>query len=182
MKDIKLNESGKQKKAYGEWEINEVFEKFLHKSGLSVNDINQFDINPEISDDIVNSFIGKLKKKKRTFIHVNHNKNTCREFITAFMTVTAEYVPVKRNFDPVDYSIHLEDFVLLICEAKKEDFEKGAIQNIVQMHSAISDKTDIEPEPQVQIYSIVTNALGWYFLKWIGSPKNPQLEASEPHF
>jgi len=44
------------------------------------------------------------------------------------------------------------------------------------------DEIDMEPEPQVQIYGIVTNALEWYFLKWIGSPENPQLEASGPHF
>lgn len=32
------------KKAYGEWEIGEVLEKFLHKSGSSVGDINKLDI------------------------------------------------------------------------------------------------------------------------------------------
>nr|CAG8649122.1 10128_t:CDS:2 [Entrophospora candida] len=96
---IKLNESGEyeiRKKAYGEWEISEVFEKLLHKSGSSVGDINQFDIDPEISDDIVNSFIGELKKKK-TFIHINRNESTCREFISAFMTAAVEHVQLKES-------------------------------------------------------------------------------------
>ncbi|CAJ0912448.1 5643_t:CDS:2 [Entrophospora sp. SA101] len=142
---IKLNESGEyeiRKKAYGEWEISEVFEKLLHKSGSSVGDINQFDIekftqpDPEISDDIVNSFIGELKRKKKTFIHINRNESTCREFISAFMTAAVEHVQLKESklclkskewldgshgFGPVEYS----------------DFEKGAVQNIVQMHSAV---------------------------------------------
>ncbi|CAJ0640373.1 5658_t:CDS:2 [Entrophospora sp. SA101] len=203
VEDIKLNESGK--KAYGEWEISEVFEKFLHKSGSSVGDINQFDIekftqpDPEISDDIVNSFIGEPRERKRPLFMLI----VMREFISAFMIVAVEHVQLKESklclkseewldgshgFGPVDYSVHLEEFVLLVCEAKKEDFEKGATQNIVQMHSAKInkkqkiDETDMEPEPQVQIYGIVTNALKWYFLKWIGSPENPQLEASGPHF
>ncbi|CAG8806574.1 21040_t:CDS:2, partial [Gigaspora rosea] len=197
------------RKAYGEWEISEVFEKFLHKSGSSVDDINQFNIekftqlDPEISDDIVDSFIGELKRKKKTFIHVNCNESICREFISAFMTAAVEHVQSKESklclkseewldrnhgFGPVDYSVHLEDFVLLVCKAKKEDFEKGAAQNIVQMHSAVEKinkkrKIDeIDTEPQVQIYGIVTNALGWYFLKWIGSLENPQLKTSGPHF
>nr|CAG8439632.1 11505_t:CDS:2 [Entrophospora candida] len=162
VEDIKLNESGKceislsiqiqEKKAYGEWEVSEVFEKFLHKSGSSVGDINQFDIESKLC----------LKSE--------------------------EWLDGSHGFGPVDYSVHLEEFVLLVCEAKKEDFEKGATQNIVQMHSAKInkkqkiDETDMEPEPQVQIYGIVTNALKWYFLKWIRSPENPQLEASGPHF
>lgn len=108
--------------------------------------------DPEISDNIVNSFISKLKRKKKTFIHVNRNESTCREFISTFMTAAVEYVQLKesklclkseewldgsRGFGPVDYSVHLEKFVLLVCEAKKEDFEKGTAQNIVQMHSAV---------------------------------------------
>nr|CAG8465570.1 9958_t:CDS:2 [Entrophospora candida] len=105
--------------------------------------------DPEISDDIVNSFISELKRKKKTFIHINHNESTCGEFISAFMTATVEHAQLKESklclkseewldgshgFGPVDYSVHLEEFVLLVCEAKKEDFEK--------------DKTDMEPEPQ----------------------------------
>ncbi|CAJ0769011.1 8348_t:CDS:2, partial [Entrophospora sp. SA101] len=143
---IKLNESGEyeiRKKAYGEWEISEVFEKLLHKSGSSVGDINQFDIekftqpDPEISDDIVNSFIGELKRKKKTFIHINRNESTCREFISAFMTAAVEHVQLKESklclkskewldgshgFGPVEYSVHLEEFVLFVCEAKKRGF------------------------------------------------------------
>ncbi|CAJ0763839.1 22659_t:CDS:2, partial [Entrophospora sp. SA101] len=176
---IKLNESGEyeiRKKAYGEWEISEVFEKLLHKSGSSVGDINQFDIekftqpDPEISDDIVNSFIGELKRKKKTFIHINRNESTCREFISAFMTAAVEHVQLKES------KLCLKSKEWLDGSHGFEDFEKGAVQNIVQMHSAVEiDETDMEPEPQVQIYE-------WYFLKWIGSPENPQLEASGSHF
>nr|CAG8444287.1 2486_t:CDS:2 [Entrophospora candida] len=177
VEDIKLNESGKceislsiqiqGKKAYGEWEVSEVFEKFLHKSGSSVGDINQFDIekftqpDPEISDDIVNSFIAvehvQLKESK-----------LCLK--------SEEWLDGSHGFGPVDYSVDLEEFVLLVCEAKKKDFEKENKQK------QKIDETDMEPEPQVQIYGIVTNALKWYFLKWIRSPENPQLEASGPRF
>lgn len=128
----------------------------FHVCFYNVEKIAQPD--PEISSDIVDSFIGELKRKKKTFIHVNRNESTCREFISAFMTAAVEHVQSKesklclkseewldgsRGFGPVDYSVHLEDFVLLVCEAKKEDFEKGAAQNIVQMHSAVEVNENI---------------------------------------
>ena len=31
-----------------------------------------------------------------------------------------EWLDGSRGFGPVDYSVHLEDFVLLVCEAKKK--------------------------------------------------------------
>lgn len=48
-----------------------------------------------------------------------------------------EWLDGSRGFGPVDYSVHLEEFVLLVCEAKKHDFEKGIAQNIMQMCSAV---------------------------------------------
>ena len=48
-----------------------------------------------------------------------------------------EWINGSRGYGPVDYSVNLGEAVVLVEEAKKEDFEKGAAQNIVQMYSAI---------------------------------------------
>lgn len=76
---------------------------------------------------------------------------TCREFISPFMTTAVKHIQSKNRslrlraeewldgscgFGPVDYSVYIEELALLVCEVKREDFEKGGAQNIVQMHSA----------------------------------------------
>lgn len=93
-----------------------------------------------------------LEQKKDNFRVVNANEMTCREFISTFMNTAVTHVRSQENelqlkaeesidgtcgYGPVDYSINLGDVIVLVEEAKKEDFEKGAAQNIVQMHSAI---------------------------------------------
>src|SRR4051794_5916594 len=50
-----------------------------------------------------------------------------------------EWLDGSCGYGPTDYAVYLEneDIVILVAEVKKEDFEKGAAQNIVQMHSAV---------------------------------------------
>lgn len=83
---------------------------------------------------------------------MNRNEATCREFISAFMHSAIEHVKKEENqlqlrveewldgprgYGPLDYCVDVGGTVVLVHEAKKEDFEKGAAQNIVQMHSAV---------------------------------------------
>ena len=110
--------------------------------------------DPEITGEELKLLIDELKKKKRTFKHVVRNESTCREFISAFMTTAVqcaqsiekglqlkaeEWLDGSRGYGPTDYAVYLEgeDIVMLVAEVKKEDFEKEAAQNIVQMHSAV---------------------------------------------
>jgi len=67
------------------------------------------------------------------------------------------------------------------------DFDKGAAQNIVQMHSAVEslskrkrEDTDLEDseEVPVMVYGIVSNARNWLFLQWAGTENDPVLYVS----
>lgn len=112
--------------------------------------------NPPIPNDMCNSFIEKLIRKKQVFGEITRNDMTCREFISPFITTAVKHVQSTKNkklilrceewldgsrgFGSIDFSVFFEELSLLVCEAKKEDFEKGAAQNIVQMHSAVEVK------------------------------------------
>ncbi|CAI2173462.1 5985_t:CDS:2 [Funneliformis geosporum] len=180
----------------------EVLKKFLHKDGSSIGDVRKFKIasklKPEINAYEFKLLIDELKKKKRTFKHVVRNESTCREFISAFMIQCVqsieeslqlkaeEWLDGSCGFGPTDYAVYLEsdDIVMLVSEVKKEDFEKGAAQNIVQLHSAVEhniDEIDNIDDVPVLMYGIVTNALQWYFIRWAGSPADPIVEVSGPH-
>ncbi|CAG8707680.1 2832_t:CDS:2, partial [Scutellospora calospora] len=98
-----------------------------------------------------------------------------------------EWIDGTKAYGPIDYSISIEEVLVLVQEVKKDDFEKGTAQNIAQIHSAIeSRKRRIEVDPRdeevpVVMYGIVTNALQWYFLRWAGSSDDPTVELSGPH-
>lgn len=71
----------------------------------------------------------------------------------------------------------LDDFAVLVNEAKLEDFAKGIAQNIMQLHSAsesLLGKRKLEQtefESSQQLFGIVTTGISWYFIRWIGSPE-----------
>ncbi|CAI2197633.1 12340_t:CDS:2, partial [Funneliformis geosporum] len=208
-REISLSIRVKGKKAYGDWEIGEVLKKFLHQDGSSICEVREFKIDdefqklkPEINAEELKLFIDELKKNKRTFKHVVRNESTCREFISAFMTTAVqcvqsteeglqlkaeEWLDGSCGFGPTDYAVYLESegLVMLVAIVKKEDFEKGAAQNIVQLHSAVErsiDEIDDSEDVPVLMYGIVTNALQWYIIRWAGSPEDPIVEVSGPHY
>lgn len=107
---------------------------------------------PALDDNLFQSLVQDLKLKKRIIVDVNRNEATAREFISCFMCAAVGHVakddtPLQlkiedwldgpRGYGPIDYSVDVDGVVVLVHEAKKEDFEKGAAQNIVQMHSAV---------------------------------------------
>ncbi|CAG8832265.1 10939_t:CDS:2, partial [Cetraspora pellucida] len=92
--DIQPNEKGKRevnisiqvtgRKAYGDWEIGEALNEFLHQRGSTMFDIRSFSIddlprsNPPISEEAIAQLIAELKKRKSAFGIVNRNESTCR--------------------------------------------------------------------------------------------------------
>ncbi|CAG8719228.1 8824_t:CDS:2 [Racocetra persica] len=196
------------RKAYGDWEIGEALNEFLHQKGSTMFDIRSFNIddlprpNPPISEETIVQLIAELKKKKSAFGIVNRNESTCREFISPFMSTAVthvqeeekglslkaeEWINGTKAYGPIEYSISIEEVLVLVQEVKKDDFEKGTAQNIAQIHSAVeSRKRKIKMDPgdeevPIVMYGIVTNALQWYFLRWAGSSDDPTVELSGPH-
>ncbi|CAG8716486.1 424_t:CDS:2, partial [Gigaspora rosea] len=216
--DITPNEKGKRevsisiqvtgRKAYGDWEIGEALNEFLHQRGSTMFDIRSFSMddlprpNPPIPKEAIAQLIAELKKRKCAFGIANRNESTCREFTSPLMSTAVthiqeeakglllkaeEWIDGTKAYGPIDYSISIEEVLVLVQEVKKDDFEKGTAQNIAQIHSAIeSRKRRIEVDPgdeevPVVMYGIVTNALQWYFLRWAGSSDDPTVELSGPH-
>ncbi|RUS14405.1 hypothetical protein BC937DRAFT_93874, partial [Endogone sp. FLAS-F59071] len=68
----------------------------------------------------------------------------------------------------------------MVNEAKHRDFDQGAAQNIVQMHSALEkmNKKCKYSQPGVRffMYGIVTTTNSWRFLRWTGSLENLIIE------
>ncbi|CAG8647844.1 198_t:CDS:1 [Ambispora leptoticha] len=195
------------KKAYGEWDLRDVLQNILHKSSWTSYtnaprlNLDEFE-KVTLSDDMLKLLIDELQKNTDVFGDVTRNEMTCQEFISPFLTTAVKHLQVKepllalraedelngsRGFGPVDYTVVLDDIVICVTEAKKMDFDKGAAQNIVQMHSAVEslskrkredeDLKDSEEVP-VMVYGIVSNARNWLFLQWAGTENDPVLYVS----
>ncbi|RIB05541.1 hypothetical protein C2G38_2253755 [Gigaspora rosea] len=48
-----------------------------------------------------------------------------------------EWIDGTKAYGSIDYSISIEEVLVLVQEVKKDDFEKGTAQNIARIHSAI---------------------------------------------
>ena len=70
------------------------------------------------------------------------------------LTGTPDYLATKRR----DY---VEAPFLCVVEAKKDDFEKGLAQCLVEMKACRDNN-----EKEIDIYGIVTNGEGWKFYKY----------------
>ncbi|RUS30026.1 hypothetical protein BC938DRAFT_479938, partial [Jimgerdemannia flammicorona] len=89
--------------------------------------------------------------------HVFHGKipnDTAREFISIFMKtairliqeerkdiglqlLVEEFLSGTRGYGPINYLVKYLQLVVMVNEAKLRDFDQGAAQNIVQMHSTL---------------------------------------------
>lgn len=81
------------------------------------------------------------------------------------------------------------DILVLICEAKAENMNKGSAQLIAQMHSAIEQQVRRNKEQQLGkrkreqmepiVFGIVTTGKLWRFFRWEGSPESRQVQITE---
>ncbi|CAG8647254.1 1897_t:CDS:1 [Paraglomus occultum] len=207
-RQISISIRVKGKKAYGEWDLRDVLQNILHKSSWSsLNSAPRLNLDEllgqiKVSDDTFKLLIDELQKNADVFGEVTRNEMTCREFISPFLTTAVKHLQIEepllalraeyelngsRGFGPVDYTVVLDDIVICVTEVKKMDFDKGAAQNIVQMHSAVEslskrkrEDTDLEDseEVPVMVYGIVSNARNWLFLQWAGTENDPVLYVS----
>ncbi|KAG9283967.1 hypothetical protein G9A89_005474 [Geosiphon pyriformis] len=207
-RQISLSVRVKGKKAYEEWDLRDVLQNILHKSSWSSLssaprlNLDEFD-KVEVSDDALKLLIDELQKNADVFGEVTRNEMTCREYISPFLTAAVKHSQLSepllalraedelngsRGFGPMDYTVILNDIVICVTEAKKMDFDEGAAQNIVQMHSAVEslskrkrEDTHLEDseEVPVMVYGIVSNARNWLFLQWAGTENDPYMKNSE---
>ncbi|CAG8799455.1 14441_t:CDS:2 [Gigaspora rosea] len=173
-----FNEETKDKIRNADWDLKDVFKEILGQSDyVSLGDIPRFNVDdlPPLeqlfSENKLTIFIEEL----HTTLDVFHKEfgTNARVYINAFMKVAVCYVQDHINklaklrvkipldgscqYGPVDYIVELVRILVLLCEAKSEDMNKGTAQVLVQMHSAMERqlrKHKFKMEPT--IFGIVT--------------------------
>ncbi|CAG8795120.1 18896_t:CDS:2, partial [Dentiscutata erythropus] len=199
----------KDKKPYNEWDIRDVFTNVLHRDyNGSLGQVFNLDELPNYNSITVEEmkfFVEEIKKTMKVFKNnINVNEATVQEYISIFMKTAVDHIQTFTNnsaqlyveanlygskgYGPVDYLVKLDDFAVLVNEAKSEDLTKGIAQNIMQLHSASEsllgkrklEQTEFESSQQ-QLFGIVTTGVSWYFIRWTGSPENPKVEISRQH-
>ncbi|RUP52436.1 hypothetical protein BC936DRAFT_141197, partial [Jimgerdemannia flammicorona] len=166
-REISLVISIKGKKAYVEYTFKEVSKIFAKEEWNNLANAPKFDIGSlsepplQPSEEEFKAFVDQLKQKNQVFCGDIPNDATAREFISIFMTtaifmiqchmketdqnftiddlrlLVEEILSGTRGFGLVDYLVKYLQLVVMVNEAKHRDFEQGAAQNIVQMHSAL---------------------------------------------
>ncbi|RUP47205.1 hypothetical protein BC936DRAFT_146018 [Jimgerdemannia flammicorona] len=161
-REISLDIKIEGRKAYGDYTIKEVSRLFVKEEWNSIGNAPKFNIEtlPASSftptDEEFEYFVQQLRDKNQVFAGKILNETTAREFISVFMTTTIlliqnhhlkfpenlqlfveEFLSGSRGYGPVDYLVKYLQLVVMLNEAKRQDFDQGAAQNIVQMHSAL---------------------------------------------
>ncbi|KAG9300144.1 hypothetical protein G9A89_010554 [Geosiphon pyriformis] len=173
-------------------DLRDVLQNILYKSSWSSLssaprlNLDEFD-KVEVSDDALKLLIDELQKNADVFGKVTTVKHLqVNEPLLAFRA--EDELNRSHGFGLVNYTVVLNDILICATEAKKMDFNKGAAQNIVQMHSAVEslskrkqEDTHLEDseEVPVMVYGIVSNVRNWLFLQWAGTENDLVLYVSK---
>ncbi|RIB07769.1 hypothetical protein C2G38_2213432 [Gigaspora rosea] len=202
--NLKLKVKVEGKKSYSDWDLKDVFKEILGQPDyVSLGDIPRFNVDDlpplehPFSEGELKIFIEELRTTFNAFNkEFGTNEPTARVYINAFMKVAVCYIqdhinksaklsveiPLdgSRGYGPVDYIVEIVRILVLLCEAKSEDMNKGTAQVLVQMHSAMERqlrKRKFQMEPT--IFGIVTTGKLWRFVRWTGSLENPTVHITE---
>jgi hypothetical protein len=64
---------------------------------------------------------------------------------------------------------YLDTPLLCVVEAKRDDFEQGEAQCLVELH--VCDELNRQASQAVEVFGIVTNGKVWQFYKWTTAPE-----------
>lgn len=148
----------RNRKPFSDWKIEEVLRDIYHYENSIIESVSKnFNMeelpqsSPPLSDEVLSKVVEQLDDKKLIFDKVNINEATAREFISIILTNAACFV--KRNNDPttilmvekqivgshgygpLDYVLMIQNFFVLVTEAKPSDTHKGIAQNLAQIDS-----------------------------------------------
>lgn len=112
-------------------------------------------------------------------------------FPDAFRLLPEYYLEGLNGRGPVDYVIEQAKTRSLVgvTEVKREDFEKGVAQNMVQLETIVEDQKrkaeDMSDAPivsdPIKRFGIVTDAQSWYFLECYQVGNTPQFRMSKEY-
>ncbi|CAG8474629.1 324_t:CDS:2 [Paraglomus occultum] len=157
---INLSVGIKGKKAYTDWNIEEVLKDVLRQEHrTTITDIPQFNIesefsnmNPELTENEINRFTANIEANWRIFNKSIINEASARFFIDSFMSSAVSHVNREhssmilcveqllngtRGYGYVDYLVKCYEIVVLVTEAELEEIHKRIAQNLVQLHTAL---------------------------------------------
>ncbi|RHZ87655.1 hypothetical protein Glove_33g80 [Diversispora epigaea] len=159
--NLKLKVKVEGKKSYSDWELKDVFKEILKKNYKSLSGIPRFNLNdlPSLerpfTENRLKGFVAELQTSLSSLKCEFTNETTAREYISAFIKnavchiqdhindLTQLYMELdldgSHGYGPVDYMVIIVEILVLLCEAKAENMNKGAAQVLVQMHSAIEE-------------------------------------------
>ncbi|CAG8832859.1 1577_t:CDS:2, partial [Gigaspora margarita] len=165
------------RKAFSNWKIGEALNEFLYQKGSTIFDIRSFSIdellrpNPPIPEKAIANLLLNLKKG-RVHLVLSIETNQLVKTVThiqeeakRLLLKVEELIDGTKAYRPIDYSIFIEEVLVLVQKVKKDNFEKGTAQNITQIHSTVESrkqriKIDLgDEEVPVVMYRIITNAL-----------------------
>ncbi|CAG8586142.1 7019_t:CDS:2 [Diversispora eburnea] len=195
---FKLKVIVKGKKSYSEWDLKDVFKKILGKPNYEyLSDIPRFNLNrlpsltPPFTEGEIKKFVEELQQALNALNNECDNESMARLYINAFMKSAVCYIKdhinestqlcVEKQLDgsygygPVDYMVKLTEILVLLCEAKSEDMNKGVAQVVVQMQSAIEN---LGKRKRPVMFGIVTTSKLWRFVRWTGSLEEPTVHIS----
>ncbi|CAJ0844676.1 6748_t:CDS:2 [Entrophospora sp. SA101] len=164
--NLKLKVKVEGKKSYRDWELKDVFKEILRWDYKSLGGIPRFNLNDLLS-------------LEHPFTE-NELKNHINKSAQLSMKIELEG---SREYGPVDYMVVTVKILVLLCEAKAENMNKGTAQVLVQMHSAIEQQLDKHKHGQMEqaMFGIVTTGKLWRFVRWTGSLEEPTVHISEEY-
>ncbi|CAJ0766488.1 13102_t:CDS:2, partial [Entrophospora sp. SA101] len=204
--NLKLKVKVEGKRSYSDWELKDVFKEILRRDYKSLGGMPRFNLNDLLSlehpftENELKSFVDELQKTLNAFKkEFGINEETAREYISTFMKTAfchiQDYINESaqlsveidlegsRGYGPVDYMVVIIKILVLLCEAKAENMNKGTAQVLVQMHSAIEQQLDKHKHGQMEqaMFGIVTTGKLWRFVRWTGSLEEPTVHISEEY-
>ena len=178
-------------KPFSEWKLEEVFELYGLGENPNLRLLPEFECCREPVQGCIPGLIDNLKEAYSSTPLIQHTSKSIYTwvFLSKIVAVinsksdqqfriTPQY-PVMGPYGrgPVDYSINVpaSGTIVGITEAKREDFQAGIAQNMVQIESVTAGKkrkademddvdADAKPKP-IRCFGIVTDAKTWVFLE-----------------
>jgi len=90
------------------------------------------------------------------------------------------YIEGKYGRGRLDFCLRLLGAIIGVVEVKKENFDQGMAQNVIQLHSSLETNRkrkhdEIESDFADKAYGIVTDGRTWYFIEFITHSDRPKI-------
>ncbi|KAI9305355.1 hypothetical protein BJ944DRAFT_69495 [Cunninghamella echinulata] len=102
--------------------------------------------------------------KRKEFISIIINSIVAEYYDKKVKVLTEESIEGEEVKGPVEYVIVHKKYILIIIEAKKDDFEQGRAQLLMQLYNAYIKNIKNGAPYNHTVYGIVTTGYSWEFI------------------